>query len=141
MSNYLNFFLVPKRKEGQEKQKPMHLMSYSRSSDIYQTFYEELNPPFDGGGNHFMELTKADIDRVITENKEHLRRTENRLNSRIQAYRTLHKEESEDAVEDYVSTSEYIGELKDTISTLKNISQIVYGLEFSDFEKIMINID
>lgn len=141
MSSYLNFFLVPKRKEGQEEQKPMHLMSYSRSSDIYQTFYEELNPPFDGGGNYFMELTKADIDRVITENKEHLRRTENHLNSRIQAYRTLYDKVSEDAIEDYVSTSEYIEELKDTISTLKNISQIVYDLEFSDFEKVMINID
>lgn len=42
MSSYLTFYLQPAQKKAEKPEEPMLLASYSRSSDVYQAFYEEL---------------------------------------------------------------------------------------------------
>lgn len=136
MSSYLNFYVVPKGNG-----KPLLLTFHSRSSEIYQTFYEELNPPFAVDDKTYVELTVDDVERVLFNSKEYLERTIDNFNRRVQAYKNLSDKIPDDAVEDWVSTTEYIEELKFHINTLEYISHIVSNLEFSDFEKVLLNIN
>lgn len=134
MSSYLNFYVVPKGGE------PLLLTFHSRSSEVYQTFYEELNPPFMVNDKTYIELTTDDIERVLFNSKEYLEKTIDNFNRRVQAYKSLSDKIPDDAVEDWVSTTKYIEELKLHINTLEYISHIVNNLKFSDFEKVLLNI-
>ena len=146
MSSYLNIYLVPKKLEGAtEEPKPLLFTSYSRSSDIYQTIYEELNPAFIGNGDtpNYSELKASDVQHVINEVKNTIKKVEERLNSTIEAYKAMSDKLPEEAVEDYVSTKEYINELKETANELECIHYWASDIElgYTSFEKVLINID
>lgn len=142
MSSYLTFYLVPK---GEDK-KPLALISYSRNSEIYQAYYENAHPAFYGNGDkpNYTELTKDLSHRVVNELKEELDKYEKSHEAKIKALQALPKLEGE-ALEEYLQETssgvEYINDLKDTLKFAGFIDDIVSDLEFSDFEKILINID
>ena len=46
MSSYLSVYIVPKRKSEEEEKKHILILSYSRSSDIYRYFDENIHPAF-----------------------------------------------------------------------------------------------
>lgn len=142
MSSYLTFYLVPK---GDDK-KPLALISYSRSSDIYQAYYETVNPAFYGNGDepNYTELTKDLSHHVVSKLREDLNKTEKSHEAKIKALQALPKLEGE-ALDEYLqettSTIDYINDLRDTLKFADFIDDIVNDLEFSDFEKVLINID
>ena len=142
MSSYLTFYLVPK---GEDK-KPLALMSYSRNSDIYQAYYENANPAFYGTGDepNYTELTKYLSHHVVNELRENLSKCEKNHEARIKAFQALPKLEGE-ALEEYLQETssgvEYINDLKDTLKFVGFIDDIVSDLEYSDFKKVLINID
>lgn len=142
MSSYLTFYLVPK---GEDK-KPLALISYSRNSDIYQAYYENANPAFYGNSEepNYTELTKDLSHYVINELREDLNNYEKSHEAKVKALQALPKLEGE-ALEEYLqettSTIEYINDLKDTLKLVEFIDDIVNDLEYSDFEKVLINID
>ena len=142
MSSYLTFYLVPKG----ENQKPLAFISYSRNSDIYQAYYEHANPAFYGNGEepNYTELTKDLSHHVVSELKEDLDEYEKAHEAKIKALQALPKLEGE-ALEEYLQETssgvEYINDLKDTLKFVGFIDDIISDLEYSDFEKILINID
>lgn len=146
MSSYLNIYLVPKKLEGAtEEPKPLLFTSYSRSSDIYQTIYEELNPVFIGNGDtpNYSELKASDLQKAINEVSKTIKKSEERLVSTAEAYKAMSDKIPEEVVDDYVSTKEYLKELKETVSELECISCWVSDIELgcTSFEKVLINID
>ena len=138
MSSYLTFYLVPKG----ENQKPLMFTSYTRSSDIYQAYYEELHPAFIGNGDepNYTELTPEKALQVVNAAKEDLKRAETALNNRIAAYKELGNT-SDEAVQDIAETKDYIEDLKNTLIELQCIYWWIGDIEYSDFEKVLINID
>ena len=138
MSSYLTFYLVPK---GEDK-KPLTFISYSRSNDVYQSYYEELNPAYIGNGDepNYTELTPEKALQVVNAAKDDLKKAEKALNNRISAYKELN-DTSEEAIQDIASTREYIEELKEGLAELQCIYNWVSDIEYSDFEKVLINID
>lgn len=142
MSSYLTFYLIPK---GEDK-KPLALISYSRNSDIYQAYYENANPAFYGNSEepNYTELTKDLSHYVVNELREDLNNYEKSHEAKVKALQALPKLEGE-ALEEYLqettSTIEYINDLKDTLKLVEFIDDIVNDLEYSDFEKVLINID
>lgn len=144
MSSYLTFYLVPKKDKGEDKE-PLALMSYSRSSDIYQAFYENINVAYIGNDDksNYTELTKEMVDDVVNTIKKDYDEAQKSFNARMDAYRSvkLEGETFEDYVEDFQSTTRYLEELKETITQVELIASIVDDLEYSDFEKVLINID
>ena len=142
MSSYLTFYLVPK---GEDK-KPLAFMSYSRNSDIYQAYYEHANIAFYGNEDNpnYTELTKDLSHYVVNELREDLNKIEKSHEAKVKALQALPKLEGE-ALEEYLqettSTVEYINDLKDTLKFTGFIDDIVSDLEYSDFEKVLINID
>lgn len=149
MSSYLNFYLVPKKKENnEEEQKPLLFTSYSRNSGVYQAYREKVNPEYIGNDEeyHYTELTKEKAQYTVDDTKESLQTLKLRLDNRISAYRempNLNKEVADDFIEDYVSTREYSRELEDTIKELQFIANLVSDIsnDYTDFEKVLINID
>lgn len=144
MSSYLNFYLVPESKESQDV-KPLLLKSYSRNSNVYQAFYENANPAFIGNGDepNYTELTSDLMCHVVNEVKDDLENTQKNFTTRMEAYRSIKLEEDtfNKYVEDFQSTTEYIEELKNTVRAIEMIASMIKDLEYSDFEKILINID
>jgi len=138
MSSYLTFYLVPK---GEDK-KPLTFISYSRNNDVYQSYYEELNPAYIGNGDepNYTELTPEKALQVVNAAKDNLKKAEKALNNRILAYKELN-DTSEEAIQDIASTREYIEELKEGLAELQYIYNWVSDIEYSDFEKVLINID
>ena len=142
MSSYLTFYLVPKDKD----KKPLALISYSRNSDVYQAYYENANPAFYGNGDepNYTELTKDLSHYVVDELRKDLNNYEKSHEAKVKALQALPKLEGE-ALEEYLqettSTLDYINDLKDTLKFAGFIDDIVSDLEYSDFEKVLINID
>lgn len=138
MSSYLTFYLVPK---GEDK-KPLTFTSYSRNNDVYQSYYEELNPAYIGNDDepNYTELTPKKALQVVNAAKDNLKKAEKALNNRISAYKELN-DTSEEAIQDIASTREYIEELKEGLAELQYIYNWVSDIEYSDFEKVLINID
>lgn len=62
MSSYLNIYL----KERDTKEYLL-LDSYSRSSEIYQRFNENVNPAYAGMEEKYTDLTTKDLDCIIRE--------------------------------------------------------------------------
>ena len=142
MSSYLTFYLVPKG----ENQKPLSLISYSRNNDVYQAYYENVHPVFIGNDDesNYTELTKDISHHVVNELREDLSKCEKSHEAKVKALQALPKLEGE-ALEEYLqettSTVEYINDLKDTLKFAGFIDDIVSDLEYSDFDKVLINID
>ena len=138
MSSYLTFYLVPK---GEDK-KPLALISYSRNSDIYQWYCDIINPAYIGNDENnikYTELTDKMAQSVVDAAEEELSNSKITLQNRVDACKELGH--TEDAIDLVVSTKEYIAELENTVKELQFIAYLVSDTQYSDFEKVLINID
>lgn len=147
MSSYLNFYLVPKKKEGQKSNpKPLRVASFSRGSELYYRCSQTLNPAWAGNGDEplYSEFTASDANNLANDAKDDLQKARKRLEDASNAYKSLTmltSEQIDSYVQEYTSMSDYIKELEKEVAILEHIAGIVEDLEYSDFEKILINID
>ena len=122
----------------------MSLISYSRNSAIYQAFYENISIAYKGNGDvpNYTELTKDLINKVVDAVKADYDDTQKNFAVRMEAYKSIKLEGKafEDYVEDFQSTTLYLEELKESIIQIEFIASIIEDLEYSDFEKILINV-
>lgn len=144
MSSYLTFYLVPK-KDKDEAKEPLAFLSYSRNSNIYQVFYENVNVAYIGNSekSNYTELTKDLINKVVDAVKTDYNDTQKNFAARMEAYKAIKLEEKafEDYIEDFQSTTLYLEELKESVIQIEFIASIIEDLDYSDFEKVLINID
>ena len=157
MSSYLSFYLVPnktKTKYGYDEEKghteevievskgePLLLMSYSRSSDIYQAYNDTLHPAYAGNEDKYTELTYEMAKRVIGEFENDIKKTEKRLAT---DYKMLKEGGYSDELwEEIHSFEDHLSEHKSTLEELNFIASIVYECthSYTDFEKVLINVD
>lgn len=76
MSSYLNIYLKPTVKEGENPKEPMYLMSFSRCNEIYSIMIDELNITFIGNDENetnYTDITDEDINGVINSIKESIK--------------------------------------------------------------------
>ena len=157
MSSYLTFYIVPKKtikkysysqENGNTETEikvseglPLTLMSYSRSNDVYQAYYETLNPAYAGMEEKYTEVTHEDAQRVVTEFEREIKSTEQRLAIN---YKMLKEGGySSELWEEIHSSESYLAEQKASLEELKFISNLIYEIteQYGDFEKVLINID
>ena len=147
MSSYLTFYLVPK-KEKLENQEPLTLISFSRSSNIYQAFQENASVAFIGNGDkpNYTEITKDLITSLEKSLQEDFDKAKSRNEAKLKALKELPELKGE-ALEEYLyestEMSEYIEELKNTLNHVDFISSIICDIDlgYTDFEKVLANID
>ena len=157
MSSYLSFYLVPKKSKKKydfdkddghteieiklSEGEPLLLMSFSRSSEIYQAYNETLNPAYCGMEEKYTELTYEDSKSVIREFEAELEKTEERLKV---DYKMLKEAGySSELWGEIQSFEEYVNDQRKSLEKLKSISNIVYEVceGYNDFEKVLINVD
>ena len=151
MSSYLSFYLVPKKSktifpEGEEtkvelNQTPLSILTYCRSSDVYRRYYDTLGPAYCGNKDAYTELTYEDTQKVIREFKqEDLQPAEERLKV---LYKILKEGGyNSDIIDDITSAETELSDLKNSLEELNSISSLIYEIySYSDFEKVLINID
>ena len=145
MSSYLNIYLVP-RKEHMPEQKPLFLMQWSRNSEVYQAIRDAANPTFIGTGDktNYSDLTKDDLDEAIESIQNTIKSCRKRIQARVEALNKINnppKETLDEFIQDNIDTSDYITELEETKSDLYALRNIIADIQYSDFEKVVCNID
>lgn len=138
MSSYLSFYIVPKRKSDKEEKKHIIIASYSRSSEIYQRFYENLGVAYIADEQKYTTLSKEDIYRVKSDLKEDIEKTVKRY-TEFERY----AKDNPDYINEIIELKEYAEDLeywKAKISFLQDIAEEA-GMYSSGIEEVCCNID
>ena len=143
MSSYLNIYLVPKKRNDEDIPEPLLFMSYSRNSGVYQACWKSIAYIGNGDSYQYTELTSELMSSIIEDEKKDLDTANKRQTDRIAIAKEVSptKEFLEDLIEDSLATKEYIEELENTIKELENIASWVNNIQYSEFEKVLANID
>lgn len=132
MSSYLSFYLVP-RAYPEEK---LLLQSFSRSSEVYQRFSDNLNIAYAGNEEKYTKLTISDAESVIQDIDADITKAETR--------RTEYEKfcyGNPESIEEIISTKEYIRDLQSTRDYISFIRDILSDLDYSGFSDVLCNID
>lgn len=116
MSSYLNIYLKPTVKEGENPKEPMYLMSFSRCNEIYSIMIDELNITFIGNDENetnYTDITNEDINGVINSIKESIKTAKRNHERYLKAW-----EKDRQSVIDLFSKSISQAEDRDTIDEL-----------------------
>ena len=143
MSSYLNIYLVPKKRNEEDIPEPLLFMSYSRNSGVYQACWESIAYIGNGDSYQYTELTSELMSSIIEDEKKDLDTANKRYTDRIAIAKEVSptKEFLEELMEDSLATKEYIEELENTIKELENIASWVNNIQYSEFEKVLANVD
>ena len=132
MSSYLSFYLVP-RAHPEEK---LLLQSFSRSNEVYQRFSDNLNIAYAGNEEKYTKLTISDVESVIQDIDADITKAETR--------RTEYEKfcyGNPEAIEEIISTKEYIRDLQSTRDYISFIRDVLADLDYSGFSDVLCNID
>lgn len=136
MSSYLSFYIVPKRKSDKEPKKHIILAAYSRSSDIYQYFDENIHPVWSGNGEKYTVLTLKDIDYVLKD----LGKDIDRLQKKLNEYEKYVKNNPE-YIDDILSLKESIQDLSYWKSKISFIADMLNDMPcYQEIEEICCNL-
>lgn len=138
MSSYLSIYIVPKRKSEKEEKKHILLTSYSRSTDIYQYFDENIHPVFVGNNEKtpYTTITMEDILTVTKDMSQDIVKAKNVL-TEYEKYAPHNPE----YIQDILETKEYITNLqywKDKVSFIEDMIDSIPFYE--EIEEVCCNI-
>lgn len=137
MSSYLTFYLVPKAEDS----KPLSLISYSRSSDVYRYFNDTLHVKYitnNEGEVQYTELTTDMVDEVLNDLKNDISKAE----KRILEYEK-HTSGNTEIIEYILEQKEYIEDLEWALHKIEFIRDLVYEASCSGnkYNKVLCNVD
>lgn len=139
MSSYLNIYLVPKRKD-KEKEKKQYLLltSYSRSSDVYEAFYENINPIFVGNEEKYTTLIKEDVQNILNDVSKSINLTKEKLKL-YEKYAS----NNPDYIQSIIDEREVLKDYEHTYGDVAFIMDIVSDTldDYNSFEEVCCNID
>lgn len=132
MSSYLNIYIKAKGND-----KPIEIVSWSRSDDIYSAIDDVINIPWSGEELQYTELTVERINEVIEELKLDI----DKADKRIIEYEK-HADGNTELIEEILSQQEYRESLDEVLKRLYFLSDIIYDAkeEFSDVENVLCSI-
>lgn len=132
MSSYLNIYIKAKGND-----KPIEIVSWSRSDDIYSAIDDVINIPWSGKELQYTELTVERINEVIEELKQDI----DKADKRIIEYEK-HADGNTELIDEILSQKEYRESLDEVLKRLYFLSDIIYDAkeEFSDVEKVLCSI-
>lgn len=144
MSQYLNIYLIPKRKEEtiketDEEMKPLLLVSFSSYSLVYQCFADNANVPYaiDGlNGDAQLELTEDVLGDIINSLEEDIKNEEDTINLYEKYAATNQK-----YIYEILDRKKNLNELLIQKHSIEFLNAIAYDIQqgWSGFEKIIVN--
>lgn len=138
MSSYLSIYIVPKRKTDKEEKKHIIVAAFSRNSEIYQYFNENIHPAYNGNKEHpYTTLTKDNIQDIITD----LSRDISSSKDRLMEYEKYAKD-NPDYIQGIIELKQYISNLQYTQGEVCFIEEMVDSIDFyEEIEEVCCNID
>lgn len=137
MSSYLSIYIVPKRKSDKEEKKHILLAAFSRNSEIYQYFSENIHPVFAANENSYTTITKESIREVVTDFSRDISNSKDRL-----AEYEKYAKDNPDYIQDIIELKQYISDLQYTQGKVAFIEDIADGIDFQEeIEEVCCNID
>ena len=139
MSSYLSFYIVPKRKSQKEPKKHIILTAYSRSTEIYQYFDENIHPVFVGSSKEtpYTTLTSEKINCVLQDFDKDISAASSRL-----AEYEKYAPNNPDYIQEIIEQKEFINDLKYWRDKTSFIEDIVEDLNcYGEIEEVCCNID
>ena len=132
MSSYLSFYIVPKRKTEKEPKRYILISSYSRNSDIYQAFEENISIVWSGDGNKYTTLTQDNVNLVQNDLASDISKTKDRL-VEYEKYASSNPE----YIQEIVETKEYLSDLQYTQAKISFIADMLEDMNFyNEIEEI-----
>lgn len=145
MARYLNIYLLPKTTESNPNPSPLLLTSFSGNTDMYSTFIDNVNVNhivYDNNKSNYTELTQ-DVLSTIKDNILHdLNQNETYIKNKTEALNSLkniNQNALDDFIQDFNESKQYQEQLKLSLAQLDLINIIYSHLNYSDFQKILIN--
>lgn len=132
VSSYLSFYLVPKA----HPEERLLLQSFSRSNEVYQRFFDNLSIAYAGNEEKYTKLTVSDVESVIQDLDDDIAKAEAR---RAEYEKFCYS--NPEAIEEIISTKEYIRDLQSTRDYISFIRDILADLNYSGFSDVLCNID
>lgn len=131
MSCYLTFYIETAKKEK------LSIVSYSRSSDIYAAFYENLNIEFSDSDVKYTKVSADDIGNVMASINSDI----SSASARLTEYEKYAKDNPK-YINEIISLKEYIGNLKRTVDTISLLYNIADDAEngFVDAKGVYVSI-
>lgn len=118
MSSYLNLYVKLKN----EEREPILLFSYTRSSEVYQYFNDELHPVFMGMDEvKYEELTYDKVGLVIDAIKSDIKKIDKRVTQLEK-----HADGNREIIDEILSDLEYREQLQDALNDCIFIRALVY---------------
>lgn len=138
MSSYLSIYIVPKRKSDKEEKKHIILAAFSRNSDIYQYFNENIHPAYTGNEEHpYTTITKGKIEDVITDLSKDISSSKDRL-----AEYEKYAKDNPDYIHEIIELKQYISDLQYVQGEVCFIEEMVDSIDFyKEIEEVCCNID
>lgn len=139
MSSYLSFYVVPKRKTKEEPKQYIILCSYSRNSDIYSYFNDNLNVAYAGNEEKYTAITKDDINVVLKDFEEVIKANTMKL-AEYEKYAGV----SPDYIQDILELKSEISNLaywRDKTSFIADIIDELNCQYSNGIEEVCCNID
>ena len=122
MSSYLSIYIVPKRKSDKEEKKHIIVAAFSRNSEIYQYFNENIHPAYNGNKEHPYTIITSSKDRLMEYEK--------------------YAKDNPDYIQEIIELKQYISDLQYTQGEVCFIEEMVDGIDFYDeIEEVCCNID
>lgn len=137
MSSYLSIYIVPKRKSNKEEKKHILLAAFSRNTEIYQYFSENVHPAFAGKEDSYTTITKESIGEVTTDLSGYISRAKDRLPE----YEKYAKD-NPDYIQEIIELKQYLSDLQYVQGKIAFIEDMIDGIDFYDeIEEVCCNID
>ena len=139
MSSYLSIYIVPKRVSSEEPKKHIILTAYSRSTEIYEYFNNNLHPTFIGNSKEscYTTINSSDITAIMQDFEEDLKKAKDRL-----VEYEKYAGNNPNYVEDIIDIKEYIHNLQYWKDKVSFIMDIINDKDlYNDIEEVCCNID
>lgn len=138
MSSYLSIYIVPKRKSEEEEKKHIIVATFSRNTELYQYFDENISPAYIGSKEHpYTTITRKSISEVIADLDKDIDSSKDRL-----AEYEKYAKDNPDYIQEIIELKKYISDLQYTQGEVCFIEEMVDGIDFyEEIEEVCCNID
>lgn len=143
MSSYLNIYLVPKKRNDEDIPEPLLFMSYSRNSGVYQACWEYITYIGNKEKYQYTELTSDIMNNIIKDVKEDLDNFSKKYNDKLSIAKEVspNKKFLDDFLESQLAIKECIDNTQETLKELEFIASWIDNIHYSEFEKVLANVD
>lgn len=138
MSSYLSIYIVPKRKSEEEEKKHIIVATFSRNTELYQYFDENINPAYIGSKEHpYTTITRKSISDVIADLDKDIDSSKDRL-----VEYEKYAKDNPNFIQNIIELKQHISDLQYTQGEVCFIEEMVDSIDFyEEIEEVCCNID